>query len=84
MHCFVAIIAPCCVNDIYLHRELFTYSMRVYALNHPKRCNRHDECERDYIFTIYEQREGCEAGGRVNKKDGLTRYGDSHVKYKTS
>ena len=23
-------------------------------------------------------------GGRLNKKDGLTRYGDSHVKYKTS
>ena len=25
-----------------------------------------------------------EAGGRLNKKDGLTRYGDSHVKDKTS
>ena len=24
------------------------------------------------------------AGGRLNKKDGLTRYGDSHVKDKTS
>ena len=23
-------------------------------------------------------------GGRLNKKDGLTRYGDSHVKDKTS
>ena len=23
-------------------------------------------------------------GGRLNKKDGLTRYGDSHVKHKTS
>ena len=25
-----------------------------------------------------------DAGGRLNKKDGLTRYGDSHVKDKTS
>ena len=25
-----------------------------------------------------------ELGGRLNKKDGLTRYGDSHVKDKTS
>ena len=25
-----------------------------------------------------------QAGGRLNKKDGLTRYGDSHVKDKTS
>ena len=25
-----------------------------------------------------------ESGGHVNKKDGLTRYGDSHVKDKTS
>ena len=24
------------------------------------------------------------AGGRLNKKDGLTRYGDSHVKDKTT
>ena len=28
--------------------------------------------------------EDREAGGRLNKKDGLTRYGDSHVKDKTS
>ena len=27
---------------------------------------------------------GMQAGGRLNKKDGLTRYGDSHVKDKTS
>ena len=25
-----------------------------------------------------------DAGGHLNKKDGLTRYGDSHVKDKTS
>ena len=29
-------------------------------------------------------RASMEAGGRLNKKDGLTRYGDSHVKDKTS
>ena len=27
---------------------------------------------------------GFLTGGRLNKKDGLTRYGDSHVKDKTS
>ena len=27
---------------------------------------------------------GTDPGGRLNKKDGLTRYGDSHVKDKTS
>ena len=27
---------------------------------------------------------GADPGGRLNKKDGLTRYGDSHVKNKTS
>ena len=26
----------------------------------------------------------CQTGGRLNKKDSLTRYGDSHVKDKTS
>ena len=26
----------------------------------------------------------CETGGRLNKKDGLTKYGNSHVKDKTS
>ena len=29
-------------------------------------------------------REYAEPGGRLNMKDGLTRYGDSHVKDKTS
>ena len=29
-------------------------------------------------------KEAQESGGRLNKKDGLTRYGDSHVKDKTS
>ena len=29
-------------------------------------------------------KKGGTPGGRLNKKDGLTRYGDSHVKDKTS
>ena len=33
----------------------------------------------NYESTIIES-----PGGRLNKKDGLTRYGDSHVKDKTS
>ena len=36
------------------------------------------ERERNY-FWLY-----LRSGGRLNKKDGLTRYGDSHVKDKTS
>ena len=37
-----------------------------------------------YIFeTIYIEYDSI-PGGRLNKKDGLTRYGDSHVKDKTS
>ena len=33
-----------------------------------------------YWSRIYNE----ETGGRLNKKDGLTRYGNSHVKDKTS
>ena len=32
---------------------------------------------------LFQDRKGG-PGGRLNKKDGLTRYGDSHVKDKTS
>ena len=39
-------------------------------------------CIRQY--RIKEDNVQKEAGGRLNKKDGLTRYGDSHVKDKTS
>ena len=35
---------------------------------------------RQYANCFYPRR----SGGRLNKKDGLTRYGDSHVKNKTS
>ena len=28
--------------------------------------------------------DALDSGGRLNKKDGLTRYGNSHVKDKTS
>ena len=33
---------------------------------------------------ISSQHKEFHAGGRLNKKDGLTRYGNSHVKDKTS
>ena len=44
------------------------------------------------LVTVYEEIHWSAAtlklpkgpGGRLNKKDGLTRYGDSHVKDKTS
>ena len=35
-----------------------------------------------HIYHIVKPR--LASGGRLNKKDGLTRYGDSHVKDKTS
>ena len=34
------------------------------------------------IYIIFESK--VATGGRLNKKDGLTRYGNSHVKDKTS
>ena len=37
-----------------------------------------------FLIVVSFNREGSEPGGRLNKKDGLTRYGDSHVKDKTS
>ena len=41
------------------------------------------------FYSIYRQYDVWDSswlisGGRLNKKDGLTRYGDSHVKDKTS
>ena len=36
------------------------------------------------VFAIILSRQTGWTGGRLNKKDGLTRYGDSHVKDKTS
>ena len=39
------------------------------------------------VFLFVSREKGSEkrlAGGRLNKKDGLTRYGDFHVKDKTS
>ena len=40
-----------------------------------------------YLFLdrgVYKRLVDSDAGGRLNKKDGLTSYGDSHVKDKTS
>ena len=37
-----------------------------------------------YHFKLDFQKVDHHTGGRLNKKDGLTRYGDSHVKDKTS
>ena len=37
----------------------------------------------DILAMVVDNR-SIDAGGRLNKKDGLTRYGDSHVKDKTS
>ena len=36
------------------------------------------------LTNIYECGNRRSPGGHLNKKDGLTRYGDSHVKDKTS
>ena len=37
-----------------------------------------------FSLTGYERSHLTDSGGRLNKKDGLTGYGDSHVKDKTS
>ena len=36
------------------------------------------------VLGWHSDNKACHSGGRLNKKDGLTRYGDSHVKDKTS
>ena len=36
------------------------------------------------MFMAFMNKLWNKSGGRLNKKDGLTRYGDSHVKDKTS
>ena len=40
----------------------------------------------EFVKRLYRKRRiyPLRAGGRLNKKDGLTRYGNSHVKDKTS
>ena len=41
----------------------------------------HILCLQKIVYTVWDL---LRSGGRLNKKDGLTRYGDSHVKDKTS
>ena len=36
------------------------------------------------MISLVPMKQSLDTGGRLNKKDGLTRYGDSHVKDKTS
>ena len=38
----------------------------------------------DCLIPLLTQLPVLQSGGRLNKKDGLTGYGDSHVKDKTS
>ena len=38
----------------------------------------------NFSFDVEASHIQMDPGGRLNKKDGLTRYGDSHVKDKTS
>ena len=54
---------------------------RRTALERTQMRNNHANLSCD---TLHLSNSGCEPGGRLNKKDGLTRYGDSHVKDKTS
>ena len=38
----------------------------------------------DILFSFFLLKYETPSGGRLNKEDGLTRYGNSHVKDKTS
>ena len=43
------------------------------------------QCFNTVIYTVLKWKHNAlSPGGRLNKKDGLTRYGNSHVKDKTS
>ena len=55
-----------------------THLVIAVTFNKKKIFNRCHECEYDDVSTV------SDPGGRLNKKDGLTSYGNSHVKDKTS
>ena len=55
------------------HKTVIVWSSFI-----PKHYIRSEQHEKKYVLKKHEP------GGRLNKKDGLTRYGDSHVKDKTS
>ena len=76
---------PQSCTKLYIYVAISIDVYNFFMLNVPfgvvqlnKRLNKTEEIV-NYIKTL-----APEAGGRLNKKDGLTRYGDSHVKDKTS
>ena len=62
----------CLINKI-----IKLYQQCLHYLNNKQWINSLNICEINLGITV-------SAGGRLNKKDGLTRYGDSHVKDNTS
>ena len=63
--------------------------MRLQKLHHYKALRSRiifDHTDPNFVFILLHNhdRKSQSSGGRLNKKDGLTRYGDSHVKDKTS
>ena len=63
-----------------LYDNMCTYFKSIDTLHVIVKINK---CIRIYISNHSFDRPPS-SGGRLNKKDGLTRYGDSHVKDKTS
>ena len=61
--------------------------MKLIAMAVARVCHKFQRCEtnvRTHHYNLNLAGTLPPAGGRLNKKDGFTRYGDSHVKDKTS
>ena len=65
-------------RSFYMH-PIFDCLLVSFCISHPTFS---DNFPRPVIFPVFLSYGST--GGGLNKKDGLTRYGDSHVKDKTS
>ena len=67
----------------YISKIKPSYWMQNWSISHGRQCILFARSV-DSFFNISFNNIKQRPGGRLNKKDGLTRYGDSHVKDKTS
>ena len=59
-------------------------TMKYKTITRPSHLYFVNSCQVKLLPSEVAQKPRLGSGGRLNKKDGLTRYGDSHVKDKTS
>ena len=90
----------CLIHELYIHAKHITSYLRsnkqwytasewktkgLFNIKLPcyQYTNSHSK-NKTIILNLQWEHQYMETGGRLNKKDGLTRYGNSHVKDKTS